>query len=234
MSARLPHNIIWPQLMKWQVGAANKRMVKNAANCYQGIRNYLSKHPDMDSVFHRVRKNSDCSEDEVFDDVVSFIFAGHDTSAISLSRSIYELWRNPKVREKIVQEARDNLKGGRKLEDVSEWLDMEFVGELQYLGWFVKEVLRIDPPGIRTLGYQCHEDIRMDDGLEIPKDTYIAFDVVSLHYNEEEWKNPREFIPERFDPTSPHSKTPSGGKRKVYSHLPFGMGLRNCAGQTLA
>mmetsp|Transcript_297 Transcript_297/g.325 ORF Transcript_297/g.325 Transcript_297/m.325 type:complete len:81 (+) Transcript_297:242-484(+) len=57
---------------------------------------------------------------------------------------------------------------------------------------------------------------------------------MALHYNKEEWENPEEFIPERFDPSSKYFLTPSGKKRNPYSFLPFGGGNRTCFGKIFA
>ena len=55
------------------------------------------------------------------------------------------------------------------------------------------------------------------------------------HYNPEEWFNPTEFIPERFDPESVYFNKPNSKEiRDVKSFIPFSYGIRNWAGQTLA
>jgi cytochrome P450 len=61
-------------------------------------------------------------------------------------------------------------------------------------------------------------------------------EILSNHTDEDEWVNPKEFIPERFDPEHEYfSKPGSGGKtRTQYSHLPFSLGMRRCPGQSFA
>ena len=56
----------------------------------------------------------------------------------------------------------------------------------------------------------------------------------SLHHDPEQWQRPTEFLPERFDHTSPLSLTPAGKKRHVNSYIPFHGGSRVCFGKTLA
>ena len=56
----------------------------------------------------------------------------------------------------------------------------------------------------------------------------------SLHRDPTEWKEPSEFIPERFDPASPYYLTPDGNKRHPASFGPFLGGKRICIGKTFA
>ena len=49
-----------------------------------------------------------------------------------------------------------------------------------------------------------------------------------------QWSAPESFIPQRFDPESPHFKRPDGGKRNTYAYSPFSGGQRVCLGKTFA
>mmetsp|Transcript_25393 Transcript_25393/g.19133 ORF Transcript_25393/g.19133 Transcript_25393/m.19133 type:complete len:96 (-) Transcript_25393:125-412(-) len=55
-----------------------------------------------------------------------------------------------------------------------------------------------------------------------------------IHRNPLEWKEPDDFIPERFDPLSDYYLTPAGKKRHPYSFIPFHGGKRICLGKTFA
>ena len=55
-----------------------------------------------------------------------------------------------------------------------------------------------------------------------------------LHYNSKQWQRPNEFLPERFDPSSPLFLTPDGKKRNPFSFFPFSGGRRVCFGKTFA
>ena len=56
----------------------------------------------------------------------------------------------------------------------------------------------------------------------------------SIHWNPEEWIEPKKYIPDRFDPESPYYLTPSGHKRHPMSFAPFLGGKRVCVGKTFA
>ena len=55
-----------------------------------------------------------------------------------------------------------------------------------------------------------------------------------IHWDKRQWKEPKKFVPERFDTDSEWYKTPSGSKRKPYSFSPFLGGSRVCLGKTFA
>ena len=62
----------------------------------------------------------------------------------------------------------------------------------------------------------------------------ISINFMGLHFNQNEWKDPYKFLPERFDQENEASLTPSGNKRNPYSWLPFNAGKRICFGKTFA
>ena len=65
----------------------------------------------------------------------------------------------------------------------------------------------------------------------------MGINLIIPHHNPNEWHNPTEFIPERFDPESEYFLRPNSDKKEARSpnsYIPFSFGIRNCAGQTLA
>lgn len=72
----------------------------------------------------------------------------------------------------------------------------------------------------------CGYHIRSDHGFQI--------NIQALHHNKDEWDQPEEFIPERFDPQSKYFLRPDGNKRHPFSFGPFLGGKRICLGKTFA
>lgn len=70
------------------------------------------------------------------------------------------------------------------------------------LTYVIKESLRIDPPLSKTHAYRAIQDKAEINGVEIRKDTLVTVNILAAHYNLNQWKNPKEFIPERFNPLS--------------------------------
>lgn len=62
---------------------------------------------------------------------------------------------------------------------------------------------------------------------------FVQVSIYHLHHNPEQWQEPEEFIPERFDTESPYFKTPKGEKRHAMSFTPFISGKRTCVGRTV-
>jgi len=69
-------------------------------------------------------------------------------------------------------------------------------------------------------------------GLNIRRGDMMMICMAALCKNPEEWQQPNQFIPERFDNSNPISLTPSGKKRNPYSFSPFLGGSRICLGKT--
>ena len=57
---------------------------------------------------------------------------------------------------------------------------------------------------------------------------------MGLHYNTDHWQRPKEFLPQRFDPSDPLYLSPSGTKRHAFAWAPFNGGRRVCFGKTFA
>ena len=113
-----------------------------------------------------------------------------------------------------------DIEEGSKLKDIYENCD--------FLNYVIKEGFRFDPPAHGTLPYFAVEDVNIC-GVPISKGTIIRPAINFPHYNKNQWPNPTEFIPERFDPESEFYVKPN-----PKSFIPFSFGIRNCAGQTLA
>ena len=62
----------------------------------------------------------------------------------------------------------------------------------------------------------------------------LQINIHGLHMNKEQWQRPEEFLPDRFDPSHPLSKTASGQKRHPQAFLPFSAGSRVCFGKNFA
>jgi cytochrome P450 len=110
---------------------------------------------------------------------------------------------------------------------------MENVQELPFLGYCLSESLRIEPP-VRYSSTVClTEDLEIC-GVKIKKGEQLEIDMGNLHRNPREYQQPNEYIPDRFDPSSPYYLTSAGKKRNTMSYMPFLGGKRVCLGKTFA
>ncbi|XP_060070997.1 cytochrome P450 4F4-like [Ylistrum balloti] len=153
---------------------------------------------------------------EVRDEVDTFLFEGHDTTASSLSWAIYSLSKNPEEQEKVYEEVKRVL-GDRT--DV-DWSDIK---EFSQLTLFLKESMRMFSP-VPSVGRITTKEIDLD-GLKIPANIEVYVLIHSLNNRQDIWGDPETFRPDRFL-TEP--------EKDPYSYVPFSAGPRNCIGQHFA
>ena len=134
-----------------------------------------------------------------------------ESTANALTHMIWRLKKHPEILKKLKDEVSFELPDvGNTYEDFENLVTMENLDELKYLNYFVKEILRTQTPLFDSISYTNKEDLVFKSGLQIPKGTDISFALQLMSKHKWQWKNPEEFIPERFDPDDSMYKTPSG------------------------
>lgn len=142
--------------------------------------------------------------------------AGSGTSAASMTWTMSELMRNPRVMKKVQAEVRSVV--GRKGK-VTE----SDIKELNYLRLVIKEVLRLHPPAPLLIPRECVEKCEIH-GYEIPAKTRVVFNAWAMGRDPMYWDEPEVFRPERFKGSSVDFKGAN------YEFIPFGAGRRICPG----
>ncbi|RDD37852.1 Cytochrome P450 4F1 [Trichoplax sp. H2] len=156
--------------------------------------------------------------DEMADEVITFLFAGHDTTSTSISWLLYSLASNPDYQKKC-QEEIDNVLGDRT--EIA-WEDLS---SLPYLTLCIKESQRLHTT-VPLLGYTLAEDMTVG-GVKFPKGMDIEVPAYVYHHDSRWWKDPWTYDPLRFTPENSNS-------RDAYAYIPFAIGSRNCIGQNFA
>ena len=152
---------------------------------------------------------------ELRDNLLTFIVAGHETTALALAWSLYLCAFDPQIQERAREEARSALKGRAA--------QGEDVDRLPLARQIVEEALRLYPPaGIvsRTAAEDdtlCGRRVRRGDTVILP--------IYALHRHEMLWEEPDAFRPERFS---------ERGAAARFAYLPFGDGPRVCIGASFA
>jgi cytochrome P450 len=155
------------------------------------------------------------SDREVRDQLMTLMFAGHDTSTSTLAFMMYELSKRPDVIDRL-QEEQDRVLGGRDPDiDTLE-------REMPYLDMVLDEVLRLYPPA--WIGPR--RAVREFDfnGYTVPDGAYVNYCSWASHRIPEVFPDPEAFIPERFT-SERKAALPRGG------YVPFGGGRRVCIGK---
>jgi cytochrome P450 len=158
------------------------------------------------------------SSDEINDNIVTFIGAGHETTARALGWAIYCLANSPQERQ-IVEEEIDELFAGR-VPPPQDWL-----GALPKTRAALEEALRLYPPA-PSINRAALTDDRFGQ-CDIPKDTTVLIMPWTLHRHRSLWENPDAFLPSRFWPENRDAID-------RYQYLPFGVGPRICIGAGFA
>nr|XP_006813041.1 PREDICTED: leukotriene-B(4) omega-hydroxylase 1-like [Saccoglossus kowalevskii] len=161
------------------------------------------------------------SDKELRDEVDTFMFEGHDTTASGLSWCLYNLAKYPEHQQKCQDEI-DTLLAKTRKKDI-EWEDLS---KLSYTNLCIKESLRIRNP-VPMISRELKSSLTLPDGRAIPAGYNVLIAINALHHNSLVWDNPLEFDPSRFLPENSKSRSP-------YAYVPFSAGPRNCIGQNFA
>jgi cytochrome P450 len=144
------------------------------------------------------------TDDELRDELVTLLVAGHETTATALAWSFELLLRSPSVLERLRSELAEENDG--------------------YLQAVVKEALRLRPV-IAGVGRVVRGGPYELGGYVLPAGTEINPSIAGIHRRADRYPRPREFRPERFlGPDAPDT----------YTWLPFGGGTRRCLGASFA
>jgi cytochrome P450 len=154
---------------------------------------------------------------EIEDNIITFIGAGHETTARALGWTIYCLAEAPWERERI--EAEIDQVTAREPDPV-KWLEAMPLTRAAF-----EEALRLYPPA-PSINREPIETDRYRD-LVLPKGAQVLVMPWTVHRHRKSWDNPDAFLPERFHP---------GNREKIdrFQYLPFGAGPRVCIGASFA
>ncbi len=154
---------------------------------------------------------------QVRDEALTFLAAGHETTATALAWTFMLLSQHPEVRQRLMDEIVNVL--GDRLPTATD------LTRLTYLECVIKESLRLYPPawaGTRI----AQEEVELR-GYRLPKGTIVGFSQYLTHRMPEHFAEPEHFLPERFDPDH-------GERHPPYAFIPFGAGPRSCIGSGFA
>ncbi len=154
-------------------------------------------------------------ERQLRDEVVTLMFAGHETVATALSWTLYLLAVHPEIQERVSEDLATNLGGAPAA--------TEDLPRIPYLEQVVREAMRIYPP-VWGFMRRTERDTELG-GTVLPAKTTLAVVTYALHRHPRFWPDPERFDPDRFAP---------GRDRDFFAYLPFAAGPRTCLGAGLA
>jgi cytochrome P450 len=201
---------------------ANRRAQKAQRDVY-GVCDELiaarRAHPtggqDLLSLLIAARDGGDALDDaEIRDQILIFMLAGHDTTAIALTFALHLLGHHPAAQVRLQAEV-DHVIGDRTP-------TAQDVEQLTYTAMVLKEAMRLYPPA-PGMGRRAHTADRVT-GHDIPAGADVAVFPWVTHRHPEFWPEPERFDPDRFTPERE-------AERHRHAYFPFGAGPRACIGQ---
>jgi len=182
------------------------------------IKNNIKKNDLLDVLVESIN-NKSLSKEEVYDETLTLIFAGYETTSNAITWALCYLSDNPELWQELKKEYDQVF----KYENTDEFANKIFNAEVS--GGVLKESLRLCPP-VWISPRKAINDVLID-GHDIKKGTNVIISQYVNHRNEKYFYNPEEFIPQRwynnFEKTLPNG---------VY--FPFNLGPRKCIGDQFA
>jgi len=165
----------------------------------------------------RYEDGSAMSTQQVRDEVMTLLLAGHETTAVSLSWIWLLLSQHPEVEQKLWAELRVVLNGRSPR--------MHDLASLPYTERIVKEAMRVYPP-IWALGRTAVKDCEIG-GYRVPAGSTVVMSQWVMHHDHRYYDEPERFFPDRW--LDERYKT-----APRFSYFPFGGGPRICIGASFA
>jgi cytochrome P450 len=165
----------------------------------------------------RDEDGSRMTDGQLRDEVLTLFLAGHETTAVTLTWTLYLLSQHREAEAKLQDELKTAL-GGRRPQ-------VEDLRRLPYTERIVKESMRLYPPAY-VLGREALNDFKIG-GFDIPARTQILMSPWVIHRDRRFYAEPERFNPDRW--------TEDFGKQLPrFAYFPFGGGPRQCIGNSFA
>jgi cytochrome P450 len=159
------------------------------------------------------------SETEVTNQVLLFLIAGRETTAVTLACTLLQLALAPQWQTTLREEITDRLHGRAP--------SAEGIPQLVWTDRVLRESMRLYP-GAHGMNRSTRKD-EILGGYQIPAGSWLEVSVWGIHHSPAVWPEPEIFDPLRFD--VPAGQFPGGHR---YAWMPFGAGPRACIGMQIA
>ena len=157
------------------------------------------------------------SDEQLRDEVMTLLLAGHETTANALTWTWHLLAANPECRAKLEEELERVLEGRTPT--------LEDYRSLEYTGRVIDESMRLLPPGWLFGRSPIEDDVV--GGFAVPAGTLVMISSYITHRHPDFWPDPERFDPDRFLPSRCESRHP-------FAYFPFSGGPRGCIGRGFA
>jgi cytochrome P450 len=213
---RQPHKSWW-----FKLSGEVRRNLRKAEGARNSIRSMIRTRKDSDEKFDDLLDmllearyedtGQPMEEEQVIDEILILLIAGHETTANALSWTLYLLANHP-----------DEL---AKLRSLTRGVSIDESVSNDMLNCVVSESMRLYPPAWISDRVSLHDDAYSH--YTFPKNTIVILFYYGLHRDPQHWEDPAAFRPERFLQSR-------DAKEKPRAYYPFGAGPRLCIGNNFA
>ncbi|XP_053970133.1 cytochrome P450 4c3 [Anastrepha ludens] len=174
----------------------------------------------LDLLINASKDGAVLSNEDIREEVDTFMFEGHDTTSAAISWTLFLLGSHPEYQERVVEELQ-SIFG----DDKETPATMQNLMDMRYLECCIKDALRLFP-SVPMMARSIGEDVKIGDYL-IPAGTTAIIVTYMLHRNPKVFPKPEQFNPDNFLPANCAGRHP-------FAYIPFSAGPRNCIGQKFA
>ncbi|XP_062555240.1 cytochrome P450 4d2-like isoform X1 [Armigeres subalbatus] len=175
----------------------------------------------LDMLLQATVDGESLSDQDIREEVDTFMFEGHDTTTSAISFLLKVLATYPNVQQKVYEEVRTVIGN-----DMNVKVTLSLLNQLHYLDLVIKESLRMYPT-VPFYGRKLLENQKIN-GIVFPAGSNLLIFPYFMCNDPDYFEDPLEFRPERF------AIETSAAKTNPYQYVPFSAGPRNCIGQKFA
>ncbi|KAF8770896.1 Cytochrome P450 4V2 like protein [Argiope bruennichi] len=181
---------------------------------------FQNRKPFLELLLEYHLKDPTFTENDIREEVDTFMFAGYDTMAVTINWTLYCLGVYQEIQKKVHEEL-DKI---FKMEENNS-ISRETLTRMKYLECVIKETMRLYPtvPVILRENKQSFKVL----GYNVYTGTTCCIFISALHRDPVSFPNPEIFDPDRFLPENSKNRHP-------YAYVAFSAGPRNCIGQKFA
>ena len=186
----------------------NRQSASPAGEADLLLRAMQARHPET---------GASMTDEQILDTLLTFLLAGHETTAKALTWSLYLLARAPNWQQRLLEEIRA-VAADRPITGAH-------IDSLPIVTMVLKEAMRLYPP-VPVLTRLASKDISLGN-LTLKAGTLVVIPIYAVHRHRKLWNDPDRFDPTRFDPHN-------GLEFERTQFMPFGAGPRICVGASFA